>query len=365
MRITIATGPMFPLPPVRGGAMAKMWWALAPEFARRGHAVTVLACRHPDMPAAERIGEVEFRRIGGFTQSGRIALDLARDLVDAARVIAAAPPADWLITNDFWLPALAALRPSRGRVAISANRYPKRQFGLYRRVARVVAPTRAIAAAIAAQQPRLTDGLRVVGNAFDGAIVANAAVSRASDSVLYAGRVHPEKGVHLLIDAFRKLVDRRPAAQLVIVGPSAAGQGGGGEDYLRQLQASAEGLPVRFVGAEFDPARLAAHYAGNAVFAYPSLAERGETFGVAVVEAMAGGALPVVSSLDCFADLVDALPAANRFEHRDADPAAALAAALERGLTAAADPAMVAAVRERAWRYSAPAIADAWLAALE
>lgn len=365
MRITLATGPMYPLPPVRGGAMAKMWWALAPEFARHGHDVTVLACRHPGMPAVERIGEVDFKRVGGFAQSGRIAVDLARDLVDAARVLAAAPPADWLITNDFWLPALAALRPSRGRIAISANRYPKRQFGLYRRAARVVAPTRAIAAAIAEQAPRLSDRLRVVGNTYDGAIAADDAVTRAADSVLYAGRVHPEKGVHLLIDAFRRLLDRHPAARLTIVGPNAAEQGGGGKDYLRQLQANAEGLPVRFVGAEFDPTRLAAHYAGHAVFAYPSLAERGETFGVAVIEAMASGAIPVVSALDCFADVVDALPTAVRFDHRGADPAADLADALDRGLTAAADPAMVAAVRDRARRYTAPVIAEAWLAALE
>ena len=40
------------------------------------------------------------------------------------------------------------------------------------------------------------------------------------------------------------------------------------------------------------------------IFVYPSKAEYGETFGLSVLEAMSCGCVPVVSSLECFKDLI-------------------------------------------------------------
>ena len=53
MKITIATGPIYPVPAVRGGAVRRMWHGLAKEFAKRGHEVTIFARAFPGQPETE------------------------------------------------------------------------------------------------------------------------------------------------------------------------------------------------------------------------------------------------------------------------------------------------------------------------
>ena len=55
------------------------------------------------------------------------------------------------------------------------------------------------------------------------------------------------------------------------------------------------------------------------VFIYPSLAEQGETFGLAPLEAMALGCVPVVSDLQCFKDFIVHKRNGLVFNHRSAD----------------------------------------------
>jgi len=131
MRITIATGPLLPVPALRGGAIPRMWLGLAREFARHGHEVCVFARRFPGQPDSETDAGVRFLRVGGFDQGRLITLDILKDLAYASRAVWRLPDADILITNDFWLPVLASiLRPETGRIVINANRFPKGQYFL-------------------------------------------------------------------------------------------------------------------------------------------------------------------------------------------------------------------------------------------
>ena len=68
MKITIVLGAFFPVPPLMGGAVEKVWFALAQEFARLGHQVTQISRSHPDLPAAEEIERVLHLRIRGHSQ---------------------------------------------------------------------------------------------------------------------------------------------------------------------------------------------------------------------------------------------------------------------------------------------------------
>ena len=43
MKITIVLGAFFPVPPLLGGAVEKVWFALGPEFVRRGHEVVQIS----------------------------------------------------------------------------------------------------------------------------------------------------------------------------------------------------------------------------------------------------------------------------------------------------------------------------------
>ncbi len=106
--------------------------------------------------------------------------------------------------------------------------------------------------------------------------------------VLFLGRLHPKKGLDLLIPAFETIRRRIAGAQLAIVGPE-------NDRFGQQVRAWVAkcGLTeaVHFVG-HLDGADVIQAYVDADVFVLPSYTEN---FGLTVVEAMAC-ALPVVIS---------------------------------------------------------------------
>lgn len=335
MRITIATGPMLPVPALRGGAIPRMWQGLAGEFARRGQQVCIFARSHPGQAADETVDGVRYLRAGGFEQGKSIALDLTRDLAYASAALPRLPAADILVTNDFWLPALAArLRRRAGLVVVNANRFPKGQYFLYKGAARIAAASTAVGDAIARQTPALRGRIRVFPNPVDTAIMSPDETRRRTDPrvLLYVGRLHPEKGVHLLAASFARVAPRIPGWRLRIVGPWKVEDGGGGGAYAEALREMLRDLPAQVVEPTYKPEALADEFRAASLFCYPSLAEQGESFGLAALEAMACGAPPLVSALECFRDFVRDGETGWVFDHRGGDPEAALAAALERAM---------------------------------
>ncbi|PTY05430.1 glycosyltransferase family 1 protein [Opitutaceae bacterium EW11] len=262
------------------------------------------------------------------------------------RVKAVLPEADILVTNTFWLPWMER-RESRGRLYVHVARYPKGQMRLYRRAV-LQTVSEPIREAILAEDPTAADRVRVIPYPLADRYLLSQ-VPKGEEAALYTGRVHPEKGVHLLIEAFARLSPKqRGNWRLKIVGPWEIAFGGGGEDYLKQLQAAAAplGNNVEFVGRVFDEAKLIQHYASARIFVYPSLAERGETFGLAVLEGMAAGCAPIVSALGCFQDFVRNGKNGRVFNHRDSDPVGALSRELA---DLFANETATASLRQQAW----------------
>jgi len=256
------------------------------------------------------------------------------------------PSADILVTNTFWLPALER-RKSRGKLYVHVARYPKGQMKLYRRgiLQTVSEPIRE---AIVAEQPLAAPRVRVIPYPLAERYL-RPDFGPAEKIILYTGRIHPEKGVHVLIKAFCQLpLEERAAWKLKLVGPAEIAFGGGGDGYLSELRQLASGAEkqVEFVGRIFDEKRLIEQYHTAQIFAYPSLAERGETFGLSVLEAMASGCAPVVSALACFKDFVRADVNGRIFDHRRSDPAAALTETL---LALIRDPESRERIRQSAW----------------
>lgn len=130
--------------------------------------------------------------------------------------------------------------------------------------------------------------------------------------LLFVARVSPEKGVHVLLNAFCRLAEHYPELQLDIVGPVAvpdrtfvldvsddpkvrALSRYYSTDYLAALKGA---LPanlaerVNFRGA-ISHQQLASCYAGAYAFVFPAVWD--EPFGLPVIEAMASG-LPVIAS---------------------------------------------------------------------
>ncbi len=364
MKITIAQGAFFPVPPLRGGAVEKVWCALGREFARRGHQVTHISRRFPGLPDEEVSDNVRHVRVRGFDTPRSLAHLKFLDLLYSLRARRVLPAADILVTNTFWLPML--VRSDRcGKLYVHIQRYPKGQMRFYRHAARLQTVSSHIRAAIVREVPNEATKTVTIPNPLTDATGDESATGAAREPwILYVGRIHPEKGIALLLEAAALMADSRAPWRLVLVGPADVAAGGGGKGYLAELQTIARPIKDRvdWIGPVFDSARLAGYYRRSSLFVYPSLAETGEACPLAPVEAMARGCPTLVSDLDCFRDYLQDSVTGFVFNHRAANPAAELAAKLTSLL---ADQTRLAAIGQaghaKAADFSLDRVADRYL----
>ena len=100
--------------------------------------------------------------------------------------------------------------------------------------------------------------------------------------LLYVGRVSREKGLELLAEAFRELVDHGAAIALAVIGDGPCRE---------EMEAALNGYPALFTGY-LAGEQLQRGYASADLFVFPSATD---TFGNVVLEAQASG-LPVIVS---------------------------------------------------------------------
>ena len=135
-------------------------------------------------------------------------------------------------------------------------------------------------------------------------------------TVLYAGRVVQRKGIGELIQAYAKL---KPVFQEWLeaedFGSMEAGTWRGRSPMLKETANLISG-DAEIVDPIFNPTQLHKEYLKARIFAYPSLAEKGETFGLSVLEAMSAGCVPLLSKLECFQDFATDGSNAIFFDHR-------------------------------------------------
>ncbi len=366
MRITIVLGAFLPVPTTMGGAIEKVWLSLATEFFRRGHEVVMISRAVGDLPREQTMDGVRHLRVRGFDTPRSLIWLKVLDLIYSLRTLTVLPKADIIVTNTFWLPIL--LRDaSRGKIYVHVARFPKGQMRFYKRAARLQAPSTAVAQAIALQAPALASKTAVVPNPAPPSITTAPPepLDGREKIILFVGRLHPEKGVHLLVEAF--VAGARTVFadwKLMIVGPAEARLGGGGCAYLASLKKAAQNAPlqVAFTGPVFETARLESIFGSARLFVYPSLAERGESFGLAPLEAMTHGCAVLVSDLDCFKDFVRQDETGFVFDRRAANPTAALGQKMQQLV---ADESLLERVADNGYRrssdYSVSRVADSFL----
>jgi alpha-1,6-mannosyltransferase len=163
--------------------------------------------------------------------------------------------------------------------------------------------------------------------------------------LLYAGRLSPEKGLPLLLDSVRLLMERRAGER---VGLIVAGDGPLRSTLSQAAAAQLRGRAV-FTG-HLSREALAALYASCDVFVHPNARE---PFGIAPLEAMASGipvVLPAAGGVLTYATAANAwlaAPAAEPF-------ASAIASALE------GDVGRLEAARQTAERFAWPRVVAAY-----
>jgi glycosyltransferase involved in cell wall biosynthesis len=319
MNITILQGAFFPVPPLLGGAVEKMWFLLGQKFVLRGHKVTHVSKRYDGLPIHENIQGVAHVRVRGFKMPVSLFILKFLDAVYTIRAISAIPKdTDIVVTNSFWAPIILPFLKN-AKIYVDVARMPKGQMRLYHKASRLRANSTPVAEAILTELlPKEQYRVSMIPNPLTYEVSTNEKItvndfSDKRNHVLYCGRIHPEKGIELLTEAANNLPD---GWLIKIVGPWEVSQGGGGEGYLKELKASFDLNKVHFLDPIYDINQLNLLYKEAAIFVYPSIAEKGETFGLAPLEAMAWGAVPIVSDLACFKDFIISEHNGLIFNHR-------------------------------------------------
>lgn len=328
MKITILQGAFLPVPPLKGGAVEKMWFELGAEFAARGHTVTHVSRRFGTLPHEEVLRGVNHLRVRGAERSRNTKRNMLPDLLYSWRAARRMPSADVVVTNTFWAPVVLGRR--HGAIYVDVQRMPKGQMRLYRRAARLRANSTAVSTAIIAEVPHLAERVNMIPNPLPFVPTRPVDWARKTKAVLFVGRIHPEKGIALLLEAWTKLrqAGSLDGWRLELVGPTKESEGGGGEAWVNTLRQKFPRPDIVWHAPVNDTAVLNAFYEQAAVFAYPSLAVKGETFGLAVLEAMAWGTVSVVSELACFHDFVVEQRNGLFFDHASPEAVAGLGDAL-------------------------------------
>ena len=204
----------------------------------------------------------------------------------------------WLMANIYpgWvaqasgLPLVVSPRGMLGAAALRFSRIPKRLCWrlLQERVARSAACLHATSHAELAEirAMGLVNPVAVIRNGVDLTPPATAPAP-ALRTVLALGRIHPKKGLDILLRAWRRVEQERPGWRLRIVGPDEGG-------HAASLAALAQELGVTSLSLEeplFGEARTAAYQSAE-IFVLPSL---NENFALTVAEALAAGVCVIAS----------------------------------------------------------------------
>jgi glycosyltransferase involved in cell wall biosynthesis len=314
LKILIIQGAFLPVPPILGGAVEKMWFSLGKEFAKMGHEVVHISRKVEYLPDNEVIDGVNYLRIKGFSTPKSGLILKIMDLVYSLRVRKRLPADfDIIVSNTFWAP-LVLRKKAIESCMVDVQRMPKGQMKLYKDVRCLRANSNSVVEAIKNELPlAYHNKISMVPNPLPFIPKYEIDFSKKEKIILYTGRIHPEKGLDLLIQAYKQTSKNY---KLQIIGPWKISMGGGGKSYLESLKVLAEDAPIEFSEPIFDIEKLNNYYNRASIFIYPSLAEKGETFGLAPLEAMSWGCVPIVSDLLCFKDFIKDGENGLVFDHR-------------------------------------------------
>ena len=189
----------------------------------------------------------------------------------------------------------------------------------------VLGCSRFIAAGVRRRFPSLAQRCRHIYNGVDMALFASPpGIQRLPKKILYVGRVSPEKGVHILLDAFRIVLAHHSDAHLELIGPETVvpyemlhfssddlhlraiepyHRRGSYAELLRTKISELPSGSVSFFNKGMRFSELSLRYHSASIFAFPSVWE--EPFGMPLVEAMASRTPVVATRGGAFPEIVE------------------------------------------------------------
>ena len=275
-----------------GGGAERVWSTLADRFAARGDEVVLAVDLDGDRPtfgdaSDPRVVILGARHVGATLRLAELLREFRPDVALAA-----------ISGSCVKLVAATVLARSRVPVVVSYHGFEEYRTGhlakfaywgmpmMNRRAARIVAVSDGLHRELVERwgaDPAKTCRIHNPATIdLSGAAATAADLAERPDVVLAAGRLSPEKGVDVLLDAFARV--KRPGARLIIAGDGS--ERGRLEHRARDLGIAER---ITFLGQVNDIRPL---YRQTRVLAVPS---RTEAFGMVVVEALAHG-LPIVAT---------------------------------------------------------------------
>lgn len=312
--IAIITGPFGCLPPHAIGAIEKRWFSVGEHWRDEGYNICYCS-KSPNNISYTANNHVYVK---GYQRTGNKVFDFVLDFVYSYKALKRIPTCDIVIINCIWGPILYPLFKRKfGGALYNVARYPKRQMGLYKNIDCLACVSAPIAKAVISQSPQIKDKVCVVSNPIDTYIYNKEGKRNISQEplIVYTGRVHQEKGLDILVKAISEL-KRRYNVRLKIIGATIIEEGGSGKEYVDYLNSLASNWNIEWMEPIYTPTELAAEMNKGDIYCYPSVAEKGESFGCAPLEAMGLGLPTIVSDLDCFKDFVDKGENGMVFNHR-------------------------------------------------
>jgi glycosyltransferase involved in cell wall biosynthesis len=342
----------------------KRWKSCGDIYLQKGLRVTFL-CKKPQ--TGRPMDTEHCIYIRGYERTGSWLKDFFLDFVYSCRALRRMPKSDAVILNTLWTPVLLPFVRRKYRVSLfNVARFPKHQFAFYKGVDILSCVSTAVYECLVHQTPSVAPQSCVVSNFIRTDIfrVRRSHEVSPSPCIVYSGRIHREKGLELLVQAVSR-VRRVQDIRLKMIGACDIQRGGSGEAYREELNRLAQGYTIDWVDPIFDPERLAQEIDKGDIYCYPSKADKGETFGVAPLEAMALGVPTIVSGLDCFKDFVQDGENGLVFDHHAETAVADLAKLIQRLI---ADPDLYQRLSEQgalsAKKFSAEAISEQYLTVL-
>ena len=312
--INIITSPFGCIPPHAIGAVEKLWKSCGDYYLSKGIKVCFISKKPED-----NISNTDTNiYVKGYGRTGSWMKDFLLDLVYSVKALWKMPKCEAVVLNTIWTPVLLPLFRWKYKVSLyNVARFPKRQFGFYKAVDVLSCVSSAVYNCLLEQTPSSEKQTCVIANFIDTDIYHPYRKHQLSEkaTILYTGRVHREKGIELLVEAINKLRGNYDVS-LKIIGAWDMPRGGSGKEYKDELDGLAKGWTIEWVEPIYNPMELAREMDTCDLYCYPSLAENGETFGVAPLEAMGLGIPTIVSALDCFKDFVTDKESGLIFNHR-------------------------------------------------
>lgn len=336
MKIAILTGGACALPPEAIGAVEILWYDIGRILASRGHSVVMVGKGSENIV---RDGPNFVCKVyPGFNPSARSCGRVWQAFWACVKMLRMIDDSDVLVSNNVWGAVLAPLliRRKYRALVVNVQRMPKAFFSFFNFFADMLA---------CPSTPVATAAVRKMGEGWRNRVVVipnpinvesfNPEVSRRvriPQLIVYHGRVNREKGLHILAKAVSVLAARYSGLKLKIVGAYDVAHGGSGDQYKKELDLLSGGR-IEWHSPISNRELLADELSEGQLYCYPSIAERGETFGVSPLEAMGLGLPTVVSALDCFKDFVEDGKSGLVFDHNSENPAEILANKLDQLLS--------------------------------